>query len=214
MRDYGIVSPKFWIGETGKSLRGDRDAQIVALYLMTSPHANMIGVYHCPLIYIAEETGSPLKGASKALRRLSEGGFCEVDEDFSVIFVKTMIEWQIGKALDVKDNRVKSIRREVENIISPRLKQRFLITHGRRYHLIDEHWKPSPFEAPSKPLRSQDQDQDQDQEQEQDHDQGQEQGGAGGKRTARASRSRATRIPDDFGLTDRKSTRLNSSPSS
>ena len=48
MRDYGKVSPGFWIGETGKALRGDMEAQIVALYLMTSPHATMTGVYHCP----------------------------------------------------------------------------------------------------------------------------------------------------------------------
>ena len=57
MRDYGIVSPRFWIGETGKKLRGNPNEQVLALYLMTSPHANMIGVFHCPILYMAHETG-------------------------------------------------------------------------------------------------------------------------------------------------------------
>lgn len=173
MRDYGIVSPRFWIGETGKLLRKDKDSQLIALYLMTSPHSNMIGVYQCPITYIAEETGTPFKGASKALRRLLEVGFCERDERLDTIFVKTMVEWQIGSTLDIKDNRVKSMKREVENIISARLKQRFLEVHGLRYHLVSKEWKPSPLEAPPEPLRSQDQDQDQeqDQKQEQDHTQ-------------------------------------------
>ena len=40
VRDYGKVSPQFWVGKTGKRLRGDMEAQIVALYLMTSPRTN------------------------------------------------------------------------------------------------------------------------------------------------------------------------------
>ena len=33
MRDYGQVTPAFWIGETGKKLRGDVNAQVLAMYL-------------------------------------------------------------------------------------------------------------------------------------------------------------------------------------
>jgi hypothetical protein len=68
MRDFGKVNPQFWIGSTGKRLRGNPEAQLVALYLMTCPHANMIGVFHCPILYISHETGLPLEGASKGLR--------------------------------------------------------------------------------------------------------------------------------------------------
>ena len=56
MRDYGKVSPQFWIGQTGKKLRAEgMEAQIVAMYLMTSPHANMLGLYYCPAMFIAHE---------------------------------------------------------------------------------------------------------------------------------------------------------------
>ena len=65
MRDYGKVSPQFWIGQTGKKLRSEgAEAQIVAMYLMTSPHANMLGLYYCPAMFIAHETGLDLEGAS------------------------------------------------------------------------------------------------------------------------------------------------------
>ncbi|MCJ2205071.1 hypothetical protein K9T61_05110 [Escherichia coli] len=44
MRDYAKVSPRFWLGETGRELRkAGAEAQVVAFYLMTSPHANMLG---------------------------------------------------------------------------------------------------------------------------------------------------------------------------
>ena len=54
MRDYAKVSPKFWTGETGREIRrldkegGSQGASkgvegaLVALYLMTSPHSNML----------------------------------------------------------------------------------------------------------------------------------------------------------------------------
>ena len=58
MRDYAKVSPQFWIGKTGKAIKkAGPEATIVALYLMTCPHANMIGLYYVPLMYIAHETG-------------------------------------------------------------------------------------------------------------------------------------------------------------
>lgn len=69
MRDYGTVSPRFWRAGTGKRLRGDAHAQLLALYLMTSPHSNMIGVFYCTVRSMSDETGIPFEG----LRRPFEG---------------------------------------------------------------------------------------------------------------------------------------------
>ncbi|ENG6564474.1 hypothetical protein ABU498_004766 [Escherichia coli] len=56
MRDYAKVSPRFWLGETGRELRkAGAEAQVVAFYLMTSPHANMLGLYYLPVLYLAHE---------------------------------------------------------------------------------------------------------------------------------------------------------------
>lgn len=158
MRDYGIVSPKFWIGDTGKRLRGDANAQVLAVYLMTSPHAHATGVYHCPVLYMAHETGLSIEGASKALRRLIEESFCEYEEASETIFVKNMATHQIAEQLDPKDKRIPWLKKELEKMPKA-LKTRFLCVYGVAYHLVE---KPRPSEAPSKALRSQDQDQDQD----------------------------------------------------
>ncbi|HEY0268071.1 MAG TPA: hypothetical protein VGC12_02435, partial [Methyloradius sp.] len=62
MRDYSKVSGAFWTGKTGKSIRRDMETQIVAMYLMTSPHANMIGVFSLPVGYIQIDTGLTFEG--------------------------------------------------------------------------------------------------------------------------------------------------------
>jgi hypothetical protein len=151
MREYGIVTPQFWIGNTGKALRGNLEAQVVALYLMTSPHANMIGVYYCPLDYIAKETGLPIEGASKALASLIEGEFCGVDGVTEEVFVVRMAAYQIGEQLSPKDKRCIGIARELEKVSSAELQQRFRAIYSVAYHLPKVAGKLSPSKAPSKP---------------------------------------------------------------
>jgi len=164
MRDYSKVSGQFWTGKTGRSMRGDMQTQIVAMYLMTSPHANMIGVFHCPIIYIAHETGSPLEGALKGLQNLVEGGFCTYDHDSETVWVHEMAKFQIGSELKATDNRVKDIQKQFEMLPQSLIKQGFQEKYGDVYHLSKEEENVSPSEAPSKPLRSQKQEQEQKQE--------------------------------------------------
>jgi hypothetical protein len=169
LRDYGVVSPQFWIGDTGKSLRGDMPAQIVALYLMTSPHANMIGVFYCPLDTIAKETGMSLEGASEALQRLIEAQFCTFDAKSEEVFVHRMAAFQIGEQLEAKDNRCKGVARELERVMAHGLKAAFRALYSVAFHLPEPAPKAPPgappTEAPPKPLRSQKQEQKKDQEQ-------------------------------------------------
>lgn len=169
MRDYGVVSPKFWIGGTGKALRGNQEAQIVALYLMTSPHANMIGVFYCPLDTIAKETGLTSEGARKGLRRLIEADFANFDEDTEEVFAVRMAAYQVGERLEAKDNRCKGVARELDKVMSGRLKAAFHAIYSVAFHLPplaqNAPATASHSEAPSDPLRSQEQDQDQKQDQ-------------------------------------------------
>lgn len=155
MRDYSKVSSVFWTGKTGKSLRGDMQAQVIAMYLLTSPHANMIGVFHCPIIYMAYETGSPIEGASKGLQTLIEGGFCSYDEDEELVWVHNMAKHQIGDELAAADKRVKSIQKQYGNLPECRIKQGFYEKYKAAFNLVknDTNTKPlpSPSEAPSKP---------------------------------------------------------------
>jgi hypothetical protein len=155
MREYGSISPQFWIGHSGKRLRGNLDAQVLALYLMTSPHANMIGVYYCPMVYMANDTGMTIEGASKALQRLIEVGLVEYDEGSETVFVLRMAAFQVGEDLKSNDNRVLGIKRAYQNIAATRIKSRFYEIYSAAYYLdSDEKVKPlkSPLQDPPKQL--------------------------------------------------------------
>lgn len=73
MRDYGIVSPRFWIGETGRKLRKLPDAQRIAMYLLTAPMADMTGVFYCPVATILNDVGAPCEPLEAPLKGLERG---------------------------------------------------------------------------------------------------------------------------------------------
>jgi hypothetical protein len=149
MRDYGQISPQFWIGETGKLLRGDPGAQVLAIYLMTSPHSTMTGVFHCPVLYMAHETGLGMEGASKALKRLLEVGFCEYDGASECIFVVRMAAYQIAESLKPGDNRVLGLKKEVAKMTVPLLRDRFLVVYGEAFGLVEKAQEKKPLTSPS-----------------------------------------------------------------
>ncbi len=151
MRDYGKVASTFWTGKTGRQLRDSRDAQVVALYLLTGPMSNMIGLYHLPVAMIADQTGMRFEGASKALRRVCETGFARFDAGLEHVFVPEMAAYQIGEPLHEKDKRVTGII----SLWQTYSKSEFYLDFHKRYrssfHLPEPKPLRSPFEAPSKP---------------------------------------------------------------
>jgi hypothetical protein len=174
MRGYGVVTPQFWIGDTGKALKaGGYEAVMVGLYLMTSPHANMLGLYYVPEIYIAHETGLGIEGASKGLRGCIQAGFCSYDSGSEMVWVHEMARYQVGEALDPKDKRSKGVQNDYDALPSNPYLAEFFDKYGNAFCMTKKRepkCKPtSPIKAPSKVVASQDQDQDQDQEQGQEH---------------------------------------------
>lgn len=180
MREYGVVSPMFWIGETGRALRKNPNAQRVAIYLMTAPSSEMTGVFYCPLSSILNDVGifeapckslaspsegakegwsDPLEGVKQAILTLIELDFCFYDFESEFVFVKEMARWQIGESLKEKDNRVVGLRKYVKSMPKP-IAARFLKRYNDDFHLgfdLDDYaeWlkgKPSPDKAPSMPL--------------------------------------------------------------
>lgn len=166
MRDYAKVSPKFWIGQTGKALRSaGMEAQIVAMYLLSSPHANMLGLYYCPIEFIAHETGLTLEGASKGLQRAIEAGFCLYDQKTEIVWVMEMAKYQIGEALKPNDLRVKGVQNEYAALPQNPFLSMFYDKYHKAFHMevCREPFSTEdrPFEAPLKALRSQEQEQEQ-----------------------------------------------------
>lgn len=105
MRDYGKVSPQFWIGDTGRRLRGSLEAQVVAAYLVTGPPAHPLGIFYLPIPTVAHDTGLSIGGATKGLRRLIEEGFCLYDEPSSYVYVPEMARIQVAETMKPGDKR-------------------------------------------------------------------------------------------------------------
>jgi DNA-binding transcriptional regulator YdaS (Cro superfamily) len=205
MREYSKISPQFWVGNTGRAIRKmGLSTQLMALYLMTSPHATMLGIYYAPIAYIAHDTGIHPNKVLSILQQLKAIDFCSYDEESEYVWVHAMASYQVAASLDPRDKRVAGVNDLFQSL--PELP--FLTEFYERYHrhfLLEarkqneglsatpiSHVVPatpssdlpsdvtpktfttnvvkSPFDAPCKPLRSQEQKQ----EQEQEHKQEQE----------------------------------------
>lgn len=166
MRDYATVSPQFWLGKTGRELRSaGAEAQVVAFYLMTSPHANMLGLYYLPVLYLAHETGLGLEGASKGLDRAIKAGFCSYDEHSEMVWVHEMAGYQVGRSLKPGDNRCAGVRNEYASLPDNPFLSGFFDRYQADFHMTLKRGEDRGYEGASRGLPSQDQDQEQDQEQ-------------------------------------------------
>lgn len=166
MRDYATVAPQFWLGKTGRELRRQgAEAQVVSFYLMTSPHANMLGLYYLPILYIAHETGLGLEGATKGLKSAIKAGFCSYDEDTEMVWVHEMAAYQVGKALKPGDNRCAGVRNEYASLPENPFLSLFYERYKSDFHLNCKRETRQITEGASKGLSSQDQEQDQEQDQ-------------------------------------------------
>lgn len=173
MRDYAKVSPQFWIGTTGKALRmAGHEAQIVALYLLTNPHANMLGLYYLPKLFLAHETGLSIEGATKGLARCIDVQFCSYDAQTEIVWVHQMAAYQIGEQLSENDKRCIGIQNEYDSLPENPFLQAFFERYATAFHMRKARLVtpeiPSPTEAPCKSHRSQEQEQEQKTEQEQE----------------------------------------------
>ena len=63
-----IVYDTFWTDENVSEL--STAAKLLFLYFLTNTHINLIGVYHCPLAYIAQDTGLQLAQVKNGIEEL------------------------------------------------------------------------------------------------------------------------------------------------
>jgi hypothetical protein len=173
MREYAKVAPQFWTGETGRAMRGDTELQVLAMYLMTAPGANMAGVYYLPLPTLAHETGVPPKALMKALRRASEGGFAHYDERTETVWVPEMARFQVGVSMKPGDNRIAGLVSMLWCVPKSPFIKNFYEKYKDAYHLPEEGpWKglARGFGGASEALGSHEQEKEQEKEQEPEED--------------------------------------------
>jgi hypothetical protein len=165
MRRYAKISPQFWIGDTGRNLRAaGQGAMLVALYLLSNPHANMLGLYYLPKLSIEHETGLGRGGASKGLRRAIEAGFCSYDESSEMVFVHEMARYQIADQLVTTDKQCAGIQREYDGLPNNSFLAAFYDKYAKAFHLKTRRENRRPSEGASMPHRSQEQEQEHEQD--------------------------------------------------
>ncbi len=114
---YGVLWESFWTGRTGRELRraGGKDAQILAAYLVSNRHANMLGLYRLSADDIQHETGLKRREIEKALQVLDEVGFATYDAGTEHVWVLTMARFRLGlkagEALGANDKRVVGVNK-------------------------------------------------------------------------------------------------------
>jgi hypothetical protein len=155
MRDFAKVSPKFWLSDTGRKLRAlGSEALVTGLYLSTSPHSNMLGLFYQPLQMIAHETGLGIEGASKGLQCCIEAGFCSYDQTSEMVWVHEMAAEQIATELSASDKRCIGLNKDYAALIENPFLGAFFDKYAGAFHLENRRGPSSPTDAPSKPHRS------------------------------------------------------------
>jgi hypothetical protein len=136
VRAYGKVAPAFWTGATGRRIRAAGPAaQVVALYLLTGPHANMLGLYYLPPPFICHETGLDPATVADALDALCAAGFCRHDPESEFVWVVEMARFQVAERLMSADKRVTGIRRALRRLPGNPFTAAFVARYGKAFHL-------------------------------------------------------------------------------
>jgi hypothetical protein len=151
-----------WHGKTIKALRKHPEGLIVAMYLMTSPSSNMLGLFAQPILYMAYETGLGEEGARKGLQHCIEAGYCSYDEESEFVWVHEMASYQVAPELKATDLRCKGIQKDYESLPENPFLLKFFERYAAAFHLSKARGMEGAYEGPCKPHRSQEQEQEQD----------------------------------------------------
>jgi uncharacterized phage protein (TIGR02220 family) len=167
MREFAKISPQIWINESGRKIKKlGPETFFVSFYLLSNPHACMIGIYYLPVAFIAHETGLSIEQASSSLRNLCEVGFCTYDLEAEYVWVHEMASTQIGTQLTETDNRVKAINQAYAALPKLSFLRAFYEKYSEAY-LLDQR-SDIFFEASPEPLRSKEKENDKENKKEND----------------------------------------------
>ena len=109
-KTYNRIPANFWTTPEAHALRqAGPEACLVACYLLTSPHANMLGIFYLPLQYASLDCGLSVEDLSKTLVQLSALNFCHYDTTRQYIWVVDMLRYQVGLHLSMTEKQLKGL---------------------------------------------------------------------------------------------------------
>jgi uncharacterized phage protein (TIGR02220 family) len=91
MRIYGSVQIAFWENSDIQNLSDQ--SKLLAIYLLTGPHSNMLGCFRLPDGYITEDLKWEIQNAKKSFHKLSEINFLTRDCNSSWVSIHQFLKW-------------------------------------------------------------------------------------------------------------------------
>ena len=91
MRDYGTVHTQFWIHPVYSKL--SITAKLIAVYLLTCPHTNMLGCFRLPEEYIAVDLLLDKANVHRAIEELINVNFMSMDFHHGWMLIHSFLEW-------------------------------------------------------------------------------------------------------------------------
>ncbi|MFY1884157.1 hypothetical protein ACOTCJ_11695 [Achromobacter xylosoxidans] len=162
MRDYGKVHTSFWSSATVSSM--SEDGRMLALYLLTSPHSNITGVFRLPDGYAMEDLNWTPERVSKGFAELFRKGFANRCETTKWVWISKHLEWNQPE----NPNQRKAAKKIAVSIPDEcGWKLGFMRVWGESLDISQEEWG-NPCETVPEPFLNQEQEQEQKQEKEQE----------------------------------------------
>lgn len=173
MRDYGKVHTTFWSSTTTRSL--SEDGRALAIYLLTSPHSTITGVFRLPDGYVCDDMQWSSERVAEGFKELFRKGFANRCETTKWVWISKHLKWNQPE----NPNQRKSAAKLALSIPDECVWKADFIEEWGEFLGIE--WKPfpNPSETVPEPFLNQEQEQEQKQEQKQEQE-------AGGKSLAPA----------------------------
>lgn len=105
MRDFGKVYGTFWTSDTTSHMSDT--AKLLALYLMTTTHATIAGVFRMPDGYVSEDLHWPIERVAEGFGELFDTGFATRCNDTKWVWIKKHLEWNAPE----NPNQIKSAKK-------------------------------------------------------------------------------------------------------
>lgn len=162
MRQYGSIQTKFW--SSTDIYHVSDQAKLLALYLLCSPHSNMLGCFRLPIAYVAEDLNWDCETATRAINELANLNFLTYETSCSWVQITNFLKYHPienpnqGKSIAKLYNEVPKNLSFVPQLINNLLEQRQYLSE-KFIQILETVMKPFP---------NQEQDQEQDQKQEQE----------------------------------------------
>jgi len=150
VRTQATIVPTFWTRGSGKKLRGNADAQVLAFYFMTSPHSTMVGIFYSSVATILDETGLTEPRFRAALPAVAE--IAQYDEQEGIVFLPEGSAHQIGETMSIGNKVRKPALSQLQVYGNHRFVREWIYRYYDAYCLSHEGIpRPdAPYDAPSK----------------------------------------------------------------